>query len=172
MIKAKSARLDSPQSCQILFLHSKEQRNVSCNHQPPSAIILKYIMLCSLERGFTTWLYCAGSPRARATSSKFYSSSMIYKRKITMWRNFVSVWFFMQHERWAFVYIILFRAYFIFVHRKWRVHNRGSQIPLSRLLFFSIPPFLPYFTPESRSCPIFLRHFLLDYWNRRYITAS
>ena len=34
-----------------------------------------------------------------------------------MWRNFLSVWFFMQHERWAFIYIILFRAYSIFVHR-------------------------------------------------------
>ena len=118
------------QSWRILFLRSKEQRNASCNHQQLSATILKYIDALF----FSTWFYhvtlSAGSPRARAKSSKFYSSSMIYKRKITMWRNFLSVWFFMQHERWAFIYIILFRAHSIFVHR-----NCGSVSKSIRLLF-------------------------------------
>ena len=103
------------------------KRNSTQNHQQQSAIISKYIKLhyCSLAHGLTTWLYCAGSSRARAKSSKFYSSSMIYERKITMWRNFLIVWFFMQNERWAFTCIILFRTYFIFVHRI-RFYARGE----------------------------------------------
>ena len=128
--KTKSARLDSPQSWQILFLSSKEQRNASCNHQQPSAIILKYIDALFLSTWFYHVTLFRGKSPARAKSSKFYSSSMIYKRKITMWRNFLSVWFFMQHGRWAFIYVILFRAYSIFVHR-----NCGSVSKSIRLLF-------------------------------------
>ena len=108
-------------------------------------------MLCSLARGFTTWLYSAGGwggggPRARAKSSKFYSSSMIYERKITMWGNFFSVWFFMQHERWAFIHIILFRAYSIFVHR-----HCGSVSKSIRLLF-------------RLHCMLMLRYGWCEFW--------
>ena len=52
-----------------------------------------------------------------------------------------------------------------------RVHNRGSQIPLSRLFFFSIPPSRPILRPNPEAVPFFfLRDFLLDYWNRIYKT--
>ena len=37
-----------------------------------------------------------------------------------------------------------------------RVHNRDSQIPLSRLIFFSIPP---HFMPESQSPSYFFTKF-------------
>ena len=132
-------------------------------------------MLCSLARGFTTWLYCAGSRAQelqemikfyssiacenirfsslfvdgdvpRETSPQANSSSMIYKRKITMWKNFLSVWFFMQHERWAFIYIILFRAYSIFVHR-----NCGSVSKSIRLLF-------------RLHCMVMLRYGWCEFW--------
>ena len=43
-----------------------------------------------------------------------------------------------------------------------RVHNRGSQIPLSRLFFFSIPPsspFLPFLRPDPDPTPFFYEIF-------------
>ena len=43
-----------------------------------------------------------------------------------------------------------------------RVHNRGSQIPLSRLFFFSIPP----------SRPFYARIRIPSQWNRRYIRLT
>ena len=115
---------------------------------------------CPLNTGFTahalflsTWFYHVtlfrrggGGPRARAKSSKFYSSSMIYERKITMWGNFFSVWFFMQHERWAFIHIILFRAYSIFVHR-----HCGSVSKSIRLLF-------------RLHCMLMLRYGWCEFW--------
>ena len=89
------------------LLRNKEQLNASCNHQKPSAIILKYKDALILS----TWFYHATLLReecrrvlSRARGLiKFYSFRMIRKRKITMWRNFLSVWFFLQHERWAFI---------------------------------------------------------------------
>ena len=116
--------------------------------QPSTAVRhnLKYIDACSLARGFTTWLYSAGSPRASAKPSKFYSSSMIYNRRMTMWGNFLSLWFFMQHGRWAFIYITLFRAYSIFVHR-----NCGSVSKSIRLLF-------------RLHCMVMLRYGLCEFW--------
>ena len=36
-----------------------------------------------------------------------------------------------------------------------RVHNRGSQIPLSRLFFFSIPPSRPILRPNPEAVPFF-----------------
>ena len=69
--RTKFAHLDSPQSWQILFVRSKEQLRANCNHHQPSATILNNTkMLCSLAHGFTTWLYCAGSARARARANK------------------------------------------------------------------------------------------------------
>ena len=90
--------------------------------------ILKYIDALFLSTWFYHVTLFRGKSPARAKSSNWFS--MIYKRKITMWRNFLSVWFFMQHERWAFIYIILFRAYSIFVHR-----NCGPVSKSIRLLF-------------------------------------
>ena len=40
-----------------------------------------------------------------------------------------------------------------------RVHNRGSQIPLSRLFFFSIPPSRPILRPNLDPVPFFTRFF-------------
>ena len=56
-----------------------------------------------------------------------------------MWMDSLSVWFFMQHDRWAFIYIILFRAYFIFAHRirlSARAVNYVSVLKASRLFRF------------------------------------
>ena len=56
--------------------------------------------------------------------------------------------------------------------------NRGSKIGVLKSRFpavFSPQSHPPYFTPESRSRPLFLRDFLLDdldYWNRRYIRLT
>ena len=45
----------------------------------------------------------------------------------------------------------------------------GFSNPAFPPFFLLNPSILPYFTLESRSRPIFLRDFLLDYWNRRCI---
>ena len=42
-----------------------------------------------------------------------------------------------------------------------RVHNRGSQIPLSRLFFFSIPPSRPILRPNPDPVPFFYEIFCL-----------
>ena len=42
-----------------------------------------------------------------------------------------------------------------------RVHNRGSQIPLSRLFFFSIPPSLPILRPNPDPVAFFYEIFCL-----------
>ena len=44
-----------------------------------------------------------------------------------------------------------------------KVLNRGSQIPLSRLFHFLIPPSRPILRPNPDPVPFFLRDFLLDY---------
>ena len=44
-----------------------------------------------------------------------------------------------------------------------RVHNRGSQIPPSRLYFSSLSRYPTLFTYESRSHPNFFTTFLLEY---------
>ena len=48
-----------------------------------------------------------------------------------------------------------------------RVHNRSSQIPLSRLFFFSIPLSRPILRPNPDPVPFFYEIFCL--LNRRYI---
>ena len=40
-----------------------------------------------------------------------------------------------------------------------RVHNRGSQIPLSRLFFFSIPPSRPILRPNPDPVSFFYEIF-------------
>ena len=42
-----------------------------------------------------------------------------------------------------------------------RVHNRGSQIPLSRLFFFSIPQSRPILRPNPDPVPFFYEIFCL-----------
>ena len=46
-------------------------------------------------------------------------------------------------------------------NRKTRVHNRGSQIPLSHLFFFSIPPSRPILCPNPGPVPFFHEIFCL-----------
>ena len=47
-------------------------------------------------RAFFTFLILNDFP---PPSRSLEQASMIYKRKITMWRNVLNVWFFLQHER-------------------------------------------------------------------------
>ena len=46
--------------------------------------------------------------------------------------------------------------------------QQGFADPAFPPFFLINPAIPPYFMPESRSRPIFLRDFLLNYWNRRY----
>ena len=55
----------------------------------------------------------------------------------------------------------------------WRVHNRGFQIPPSRLFFLLNPAFPSVFMYESRSRPIILSWIsFFEFWSRQYIRLT
>ena len=139
MIKTKSAHLEGPQNWQIVFLRSKYLIATQRKLQPSTAVRHNF----KIQRYFVPFqvVLPRHSIAREVPGHMLNSSSMIHKREITMWRNSLSVWFFMQHERWAF-YIYTRNTYLVTQVKPCRsglrtgwVTNREYRLKVHTLFF-------------------------------------